>query len=314
MHASPDQRIAAIASGQHGAVTRDQLHAAGLCDSSIALRVRNGRLHRVHRGVYLVGHRAMSRTTRWMAAVLAGGEGTYLDLHDAAELHDIARPSWRYRRRRSVAVISKRQHRPARGIRFQRTRHLPPTHVTTIDGIPVVTIARLLVNLASSETPTTICKLIDEAAYHDRLDLPAVRRVAEEFRTGRSGYAIVMDGIARYDDGERGTDSELEEEGLRFTQSCGVPTPQCNLYLSTSDRRYRVDQCWRADRVIQEVNGGGHARPTRRREDLRRRRAFRKDGWTYLVVTRHDLRDPVARERAAGRLRRALGASARRNA
>ncbi len=314
MHASIDHRISAIATPQHGAITRRQLQAAGLSDAGIAYRLKIGRLHRVHRGVFVVGHRAMSNHTRWMAAVLAGGDGAVLDLHAAAQLHRIERPSWRYRRRSKVAVLSTKQRRSVAGIRFMRTRFLPRSHVTKVDGIPVVTISRLVVNLGDCETPTTICKLLDEAAYDEQLDLDAVRDVARRLRAGRRCYSTVFDGVQLYIDGERGTDSELEEEGIRFNHAFGVPDAACNVYVRTSAGRYRVNQCWRDRMVIQEINGGGHGRPTRRRKDLRRRRNFRKDGWKYLVLTAHDMRDPDARERAGRRLRRALGMPADRAA
>ncbi|HEV2786231.1 MAG TPA: type IV toxin-antitoxin system AbiEi family antitoxin domain-containing protein, partial [Solirubrobacteraceae bacterium] len=49
--------IARIAERQHGVVHLDQLRAAGLGDGAIYARVRAGRLHRIHRGVFAVGHR-----------------------------------------------------------------------------------------------------------------------------------------------------------------------------------------------------------------------------------------------------------------
>ena len=83
-HARP--LLADIAARQHGIVTAAQLLASGLTDSAISKRVRRGELHRVGRGVYAVGHDALSREGRWLAYVLAGGEGAGLGGLAAAKL------------------------------------------------------------------------------------------------------------------------------------------------------------------------------------------------------------------------------------
>src|SRR6185369_16622194 len=88
----PERRVAEIAARQHGVVTRKQIEATGLGSKAIAGRLARGQLHRVHRGVYAVGHRAPSWHGRWMAAVLACGEGAVLSHHSAAALWELLRP------------------------------------------------------------------------------------------------------------------------------------------------------------------------------------------------------------------------------
>jgi hypothetical protein len=51
-------------------------------DREVAAR----RLHVIQRGVYAVGHRALTREGRWMAAVLACGPRAVLSHHSAAAL------------------------------------------------------------------------------------------------------------------------------------------------------------------------------------------------------------------------------------
>jgi hypothetical protein len=73
--ANADRAVARIAANQHGVVSKAQLHAVGVGHRSISHRVRACRLHRLHRGVYAVGHTRLSFEGRCMAAVLAlGGE------------------------------------------------------------------------------------------------------------------------------------------------------------------------------------------------------------------------------------------------
>jgi len=64
-----------IAGRQHGRITREQLIAAGVDPGRIDRWLADGRLRRVHRGVYAVGHVAPSVDGDYMAAVLAGGAG-----------------------------------------------------------------------------------------------------------------------------------------------------------------------------------------------------------------------------------------------
>jgi predicted transcriptional regulator of viral defense system len=89
---TPDSRVGEIAQRQHGVVTLRQLEEAGLTRYAVAKRTKGGRLHRVHQGVYAVGHRGLSWHGRWMAAVLACGEGTVLSHGSAASLWALLKP------------------------------------------------------------------------------------------------------------------------------------------------------------------------------------------------------------------------------
>src|SRR5688500_10404555 len=78
-----------LARRQHWVVTRDQLVAAGLTRHAIDHRVATGRLHRLYRGVFAVGRRALDELGRWMAAILACGEGAVLSHESAGALWGI---------------------------------------------------------------------------------------------------------------------------------------------------------------------------------------------------------------------------------
>jgi hypothetical protein len=81
-----DQAIAALAAKQRGHVTRGQLLDLGLKPRAIDYRVKVGRLHRVHLGVYAVGHRRPHPMDRAAAAVLACGPMAVLSHGSAASL------------------------------------------------------------------------------------------------------------------------------------------------------------------------------------------------------------------------------------
>jgi very-short-patch-repair endonuclease len=137
-----DHRIAAIAGTRHGLVTAQQLLAVGLTRHDIAYRTKIGRLHRVYRGVYAVGHRPISAHARAMAAVLAGGPGAVLSHGSAATLWGIHR-HWR-----APFEVTAAHRRGRAGLRVHRSRTLIAQDVTEHFGIPVTTPARTLLDNA----------------------------------------------------------------------------------------------------------------------------------------------------------------------
>ena len=81
--------IAELATRQHGVVARWQLERLGMSRHEIGGRIRAGRLHPLHRAVYAVGHRRLSREGRYLAAVLSAGEGAALSHCSAADLWEL---------------------------------------------------------------------------------------------------------------------------------------------------------------------------------------------------------------------------------
>lgn len=135
----PEGRVAEFAEPDHGVLATSELLACGLTHAGIHRRVTAGRLHRLHHGVYAVGHSALSREGRWLAAVKACGPG-------AALSHQSAGQSWEYTPRYSgpihVIVPHARRPRSGRGIALHRSRTLTERDITRLDGIPVTTPAR----------------------------------------------------------------------------------------------------------------------------------------------------------------------------
>ncbi len=123
--------LARIAEGQWGVVTVAQLEEVGIDRSAVSRRVGAGRLHRLHRGVYAVGHRSLSWRGRWMAAVFAAGDGAVLSHHSAAPLWEFIRPI-----AGPIDVSVGRDTGRARraGINLHRSRTLGPGTVTRRHG------------------------------------------------------------------------------------------------------------------------------------------------------------------------------------
>jgi Transcriptional regulator, AbiEi antitoxin len=83
---APDLLVAVRAAGEWGVLSPIELRACGLSAKGIAVRARQGRLHRIHRGVYAVGHAGVPLEGRFLAAVKACGPGAVLSHYSAAAL------------------------------------------------------------------------------------------------------------------------------------------------------------------------------------------------------------------------------------
>jgi predicted transcriptional regulator of viral defense system len=152
-----DGAIARVAERQHGVIARRQLASLGAGRGAIDHRVWFGRLRPINRGVYGVGHRALSREGRWMAAVLAAGPDAVLSHRSAAALWGL-RPTARAR----VEVTTGRVLARTSGHSLHRAV-LGADEITTTDGIPTTTVPRTLLDLAAVLRPGALERAIEQA-------------------------------------------------------------------------------------------------------------------------------------------------------
>src|SRR5919198_568779 len=152
---SVDAAIAAIAARQHGVIARIQLLRLGLGRGAIELRVRRGGPPVIHRGVYAVGHARLTIQGRWMAAVLASGEDARLSFRSGAMLWSIRRTE-----RGLIEVTSPHRGRGRPGIQ-RHHGELSADEVTVHQGIPVTTVARTLLDLATVLSPHQLARAVN---------------------------------------------------------------------------------------------------------------------------------------------------------
>jgi predicted transcriptional regulator of viral defense system len=278
--------LADVAARQHGVVTAVQLDRLGLNGSATSKRVRAGSLHRIHRGVYALGHRRLSQEGLWIAAVLAAGDGAALAGLSAAALWQI----WR-RRTHAIEVLAPGNRRPQAGFRLHTCRRLDPRDVTTHSGIPVTTVARTLVDLSDALGAHQLANVIHEAAFRKRFDA-ATTRQAMARANGRHGLAEVDAALKAHEDGSAGTRSDLEDRFLALVHAAGLPPPLTNVALDVDGRQIEVDFRWSS--LCVEIDGDGHARPRTRREDNARDAALRAGGYTVLRFSREDIETRAA--------------------
>jgi hypothetical protein len=162
-----DRAIARLAGVQHGVVSTRQLAELGVSPRAVSHRCAAGRLHRIHHGVYAVGHPVVSRHGRWLAAVLACGP-------DAALSHASAAALWELRATAATRIdvsVPGAGGRSRPGLRIHRR---PALQTTTKDGIPVTTVAWTLFDLAATMPRRALERAMDGAEVQHLLDLSAL--------------------------------------------------------------------------------------------------------------------------------------------
>jgi very-short-patch-repair endonuclease len=261
-----------IAARQYGLVTTKQLNAAGVSRAAITRRVEAGRLFRVGRGVYAVGHLALSRQGQFLKEVLIAGEGAALSHEACAELYEVRR--WRASLI-DVVVPSDRRSRP--GARIHRTT-LHRNDVTVYKDIPCTTVARLVVDLTDSLTSWEITNVIHEAVHRNLFNLEATLAAIER-GNGRSTKAAKK-AVQLHLDGSAGARSKNELRVLIDLERRKLPEPKFNTHLNG----YEVDYHWPALKLAIELDGPGHDRERTQQEDAIKERAWRAAGYELIRV------------------------------
>lgn len=258
-----DVIIEQLAASQRGLVTRDQLLAAGISRHVIDARVRANRLRVPHRGVYRVGP-VEAPHGREVAALLACGPQAVLSHRSAAWLWQlVADPGDATPVELALPGID-RGRRP--GIRLHRVS-LEPDDVANLNGIPLTTPARTIVDLSAVLASRELESVV---AHAERQNLIERRELLAQVTTrpGRPGAPLLRALLA----GEAGpslTRSEAEERLLNLIRKAQLPSPETNVRIGN----YEVDFFWRRVRLVVEVDGFAFHSTARTFENDRRRDA-----------------------------------------
>jgi hypothetical protein len=291
---SVDAAIAALASQQYGVLSLDQLRRLGLGKRGVHGRVAAGRLHRIHIGVYAVGHRSLTQRSFELAAVLACGEGATLS-HRSAGRH------WQLMKRAPrIEVTCRRSRSPAEGIVAHRSP-LPDEDRVIHEALPVTSVARTIVDLADTLTQRSLEHAVNEAEVQRLFDLTQVERVLERL-PGRRGRAKLERVLASWMP-RPFTRSEAERRFLDLCHRHGLPPPSVN----TNVAGHEVDFLWPTAAVAVEVDGAkAHLTQQAFQRDRQRDRDLATRGIHVVRVTWRDLDDEA---QLAGQLRTILAAA-----
>jgi very-short-patch-repair endonuclease len=282
--------LAEIAGRQHGIVARSQVEGLGLSGNSIDRWVRVGRLHRLHPGVYAVGHSAITGRGRSMAAVLASGEGAVLSHQTASALWGI------WGSGTGVVHVTVPRKTRSQGSISRHFGVLPTDEVTVRDGIPVTSAARAVLDLAGDKGEAAAETALREMEYlgiYGNVSLPAL---LERYPRHR-GAGIVRVCLERLSDDPGGRiRSTLEESFLPFLDQHRIPRPRLNPWLSVGEHRFQVDCLWPEARLIGELDGfASHGTKRAFGDDKARDRRLLTASFRVVRITPAQLRsEPLA--------------------
>src|SRR4051812_3909886 len=206
--------VSALAQRQHGAVSWAQLRGLEFSSSAIGRLADERLLHPLHRGVYSLGPPRETWPARlWAARLATNGVFSH---RTAGALWDLVPVPKR------IEVITRRENRSTRAIHVHRNR-LAPHEITTLDGLPVTTPMRVLLDMAATETTFRLGRAVHRAAELHLLD-------ASYDPPGRPGAARLRAQItALATTAPRTTRSQLEERSLQLVHHHGLPPPLTNL-------------------------------------------------------------------------------------
>jgi very-short-patch-repair endonuclease len=253
---------------QHGIVTRDQLHEAGLTNKLIDARCREGELTPVTSGLYRLSGAPTTWHQRIWATLLAAQPGSVVSHRTAARLHNIG----------SFTTAEIDIVQPGNPIRVltdgaaHRSLDLPESHWTLVECLPVTTIERTIFDLAGQVSAKRrrrglpyLPRQMVERAFDDAIvrgmSHRRVQAVLDDIGgRGRGGTVLIRELLERRGDGYVATDSELEDLVERVLSDFGLlplPTRQRNLG-GLGDRTGRVDFVFRDFQVVLEADSRKH--------------------------------------------------------
>lgn len=296
-----DWTIAALARRQHGVVSSGQLSRLGVGEHAVRVRLRADRLHRLHRGVYAVGHEVLGRDGRRRAALLACGEHAALSHRSASHAHGAQLSD------RDVVEVSVPTNggRAPRNVHVHRAASLTERDVTVVKGFRCTTVARTVLDLAAVLDPGELRKVLRALDQAGRLDSRAVADAAARVARPR-GIRRLRTLLLEFADTDAVPARDLARCYRRLCRRHG-------LFAGEPERevlggRRRVDFLHEPQGVAVELDGRtAHQRLAAVVDDRRRDRELAAIGILTLRLTHQDLLEPHA-PTTAGQIADALRA------
>jgi very-short-patch-repair endonuclease len=278
-----DALVGALAGRQHGVVAWAQLCELGVPRHVVDARLRARRWFVLHRGVYAVGHKALTWRSHLVAAVHACGPEALASHRAAGALHRLISSQ-------RIEVTARRGRRPKREMTVHTTRGIRADERIRVDGIPVTSVARTLVDLADVLPEDRLAKAIQQAEILRTFDLEALERSATP---GRRGEHRLHRALANYRPEPHLLRSEAERRLKQLCTQHSLGEPQFNVQVHGRE----ADAYWPEANLALEFDGAAtHNTTAAFHADRRRDRALAAAGIQTIRVTWPDLNADLAEQ------------------
>jgi very-short-patch-repair endonuclease len=237
-----------------------QLLNLGYSHRVIHARVKRGQLHRKHRGVYAVGHTRLTVRGKWMAAVLACGPDALLSHRAAAALWEL-----RTAPTGPLDVTATSRHNIP-GIRCHYVRAIHPDDRAEIDGIPVTSLARTLLDQAVTLPHQRMRTTLEAVERREILDFAQLDALLAR-SNGHRGVGRLRAALNELHGDPPWTQSDLEIRFLELIRGADLPEPRANVFVLGE----LVDFYWPEHNLVVEADSWGFHRSRRSFEENRLR-------------------------------------------
>jgi very-short-patch-repair endonuclease len=286
---SPKCRLWDIARTQRGVFTRAQATAAGLSDGAIAWHVRTGAWVRVLPAVYRTASTPESWHQKLAAGCLWAGRGAAVSHLTAARLHGLEGLPAAGRREPIELTTSLGRRLRAAGFRVHRSSRLERPDRSEIDGIPVTSLGRTLIDLAPALTDARLAAALDSGIARDpsrgvRLLRRALQALRQKGRSGTLALERLLDERARE---TVRLDSAFERRFAVALRRAGLPRPDAHFDVAENGRHIaEIDFAYPRERLGLQLNGANvHRRYAVWQRDQAQLSDLAAAGWRIIHVT-----------------------------
>lgn len=248
-----NHRLVETATGQLGALSREQAHAIGMTDEQLRSRVQSGFLQQPGPNVFRLSGAEKPGRQQLRELLLDVGGDVLACRFTAAAIHGFdgyfLRPPF------DVVIGRDRQ--------LRRTPHrihtasvMPEIDTTVIDGVAVTRPARTLIDLARHESPSQLTTALDSALRDGLVSETSLhRRIVALRRKGVYGIPTLVE-VIEGSEITRGAHSWLEREFLRLLAAAGLPQPEPQVVMGAAGTKLmRVDFWFPGTTIVVEVLG-----------------------------------------------------------
>jgi hypothetical protein len=278
------RRIAAVATGQLGAFSRRQAHAAQVSDDQLRRRVQSGILDQVGSHAFRAALAPRTGLGDLTALWLDVGEPLWVAGPTAAALHGFDG----FRLNKPFHLMLERDRNVRRiGVIIHTTTALPLIDRAHASGLPVLSAARTIIELARTASPEALARSLDSALRDGLISEDLLhRRICALRSRGRYGLPRLLEVLSGQEI-TRGGHSWLERHFLRLLFDAGLPRPVTQQVLTRArDRLVRVDCRFPGTNVVVELLGYRfHATRGQIRRDVERMNALIADGFAPYQFT-----------------------------